>query len=134
MRDAMGLLGGDAAIEAVHVIHKLVMQQIAVFVHGQFVCDGAAMEQLIVLGDLVLVIHVDLHAEWFFGAVFVLFRVLGLWATASCRRQKMVNARWEKCARKERRMGEKEMMSVHDLNGSNGDSVNAVLINWVLRI
>lgn len=56
------------------------MKQIGIFVQAQFVCDLSLFVQLIVFGNLVFVVHENLHAESFlslvriFLAVFSLFR------------------------------------------------------------
>lgn len=50
-------------VEPVHNVHELVVQQVAVLVLFETERDLALLEPLIVLGDLVLVLGVDLHAE-----------------------------------------------------------------------
>lgn len=54
------------------------MQQIAIFVHSQFVCDRAAVIHLIVFSDFVLIFHVNFHAECFFGIAFVFLHMFSL--------------------------------------------------------
>lgn len=54
--------------------NKLVVQQIGVLVQRQLVGDLTGCVHLIVLGDLVLVVQKDLHAEFLVGGL-VLFSV-----------------------------------------------------------
>lgn len=72
----MDLLGG--LIEAVHGVHELVVQHVGVLVGAQLVGHQALLVALVVLGDAVLVLRVDLHAELVLDLTVVLLTVLQL--------------------------------------------------------
>lgn len=69
---------GVRAVEAVQRLDKLLVQQIGVLVHSQAELFLSLFEALVVLGDLVLVLDVDLEPEALFGFAVVLFAVLQL--------------------------------------------------------
>lgn len=65
-------------VEPVHDVYELVVQQIAVLVLLEAERDQSLLEPLVVLGDLVLVLCVDLHAELIFYFTLVGFVMLHL--------------------------------------------------------
>lgn len=69
---------GVRAVEAIQRLDKLLVQQIGVLVHSQAELFLSLFEALVVLGDLVLVLDVDLEPEALFGFAIVLFAVLQL--------------------------------------------------------
>lgn len=65
-------------VEPVHDVHELVVQQVAILVLLETKRGQALLVALIVLGDLVLVFRVDLHAELVLQLTLVSLVVLHL--------------------------------------------------------
>lgn len=68
----------SSLVEAVHGVYELVVQHVGVLVGLELVGDQPLLEALVVLGDAVLVLRVDLHAELVLHLAVVLLAVLQL--------------------------------------------------------
>lgn len=65
-------------VETVHLLLELMVQHIRILVNGHLVADLAGGITLIVLGNLVLVLIVDLHAETLLSLILIVLMVFQL--------------------------------------------------------
>lgn len=72
-------------VEAVHLLLEFVVQHVRVLVDSHLVADLAGGIALVVLGNLVLVLIEDLHAETLFSLILIVLVVLQLQSKGSGR-------------------------------------------------
>lgn len=65
-------------VETVHLLLELMVQHIRILVDSHLVADLAGGITLIVLGNLVLVLIVDLHAETLLSLILIVLMVFQL--------------------------------------------------------
>lgn len=68
----------QSIVEAVHLLSEFVVQHVRVLVDSQFEADLAGGIALVVLGNLVLVLIEDLHAETLLSLILIVLVVFQL--------------------------------------------------------